>query len=719
MAFIGFAGLGLCDTSQAAPPAKSVPDLVVVDLGKPLNTIVPIQAMGMALDGAQKGDIDQYLTPYNVRRVFSVGLRRVTYRTRPELGIEAWHWSEEGTWSDPVNKQGYWTSSDNPKNEPDVTWGYNLPRRGDSVDNANNVGYSRIDDGDRKSFWKSNPYLDKHFTGAAESRPQYVVLSFRKETPIQAARILWGTPFASHYLVQYWKGDDLYWDGKDVANRPGHWTTFPHGDQTVSSEPSEAVLQLSDAPISARFLRILMLQSSETAPPGSTDIRDRLGYAIREVAFGIVRRDGVFVDAVRHGKTQSAQTLVQVSSTDPWHRAVDRDLDTEQASLAMVFKNGLNGGVPLMVPAGVFYDTPENAAAELRYIRREGFPVQQVELGEEPDGQFIDPEDYADLYLETARLLHGIDPTVSLGGPSMQGAMTGTWPDPELGRNWMGRFIDRLKARNGLDQLQFFSFEHYAFDDVCQALGGMLRDETDLMNKLMAVNDAAGIPRSIPWIISEYGFSPFSGRAMSEVPSALLSADIVGHFFSAGGSAAFMLGYTPSQPSNQDFPCAGYGDMMLFEADDDGKAHWVMPMYYAERMMISDWGDPSDQPHRLYAASSQMTDAKGRPMVTAYPLLDSAGRWAIMLINRDEALAHRVRIVFRAAHETDRTFGEDQSLTVVQYAPAEYSWLDRGARSHPVRDLPPRRYSIDGAGAVQLPAMSLTVVSGAGPLPSN
>ena len=57
------------------------------------------------------------------------------------------------------------------------------------------------------------------------------------------------------------------------------------------------------------------------------------------------------------------QTVVQVSSTDPWHRAVDRDPDVEQPSLDLVFASGLNAGKPLMAPVGVFYDTPENAAA--------------------------------------------------------------------------------------------------------------------------------------------------------------------------------------------------------------------------------------------------------------------------------------------------------------------------------------------------------------------
>jgi hypothetical protein len=682
---------------------------VVVDLSKPVNTIVPYEALGAALDGAGRGDTNQYLTPYNIAKLRSAGLRRVTYRTRPELGIEAWHWSEEGSWSDAAHQQGYWTSSDNPAREPRVTWGYSLPRRGDSVDQANDTGYSRIDDGDPASFWKSNPYLDRRYTGAAETRSQWIVVSFDAARLIDATRITWGTPFARHFLVQYWRG-------KDEFDLTGHWVTFPYGDQTISGNPGEAMLRLADTPLAVRFLRIFLLQSSETAPPNSTDIRDRLGYAVREVGFGLAGADGRFDDVMHHGASRDSQTLIQVSSTDPWHRAIDRDLDTEQPSVAMVFRSGLNGGMPMMVPVGVFYDTPENAAAEVRYVERRGFPVHQIELGEEADGQFVSPEDYADLYLETAKTLHAVDPSLSLGGPSMQEATTYSWPDPESGPSWIGRFVARLKARGGLDQLGFFSFEHYAFDDVCYPLGGMLRDETSLMDSLMAKTVAAGVPTSIPWIISEYGFSPFSGRAMSEIPSALLSADIVGHFLTLGGGTAFMLGYSPGSPANQDFPCAGYGDMMLYEADAQGRAHWVMPMYYAEQMMIQDWGDPADQPHRLYATSSRALDAKGRPLVAAYPLQGPNGGWTVMLINRDERRAHRVSILFRGAGAA-WGFPAGRPLKVVQYSAANYTWLDRGEASHPTKDLPPSRYMIDGGQPILIPSFSLTVVTSVGPRP--
>ena len=703
-------------SAAASPPAPPLVDPVVIDARAPVNSFVPVRALGAALDGAEQGDVARTLTPFNIERMRASGIRSVTYRTRAELGVEVWHWTGQGTWSD--GTQGYWTGDDNPAGPaPQVTWGYSLPRRGDTIDNANNLGYSRLDDGDPASFWKSDPYLDRRYTGLAENRPEWIVFSFTELTRFDAARILWADPYARHFQVQYWDGDDDFSEGKQTSDDPGQWRTFPHGDVTAAARPGDdTLLRLADQPIASHFVRMLLQQSSETGPPGSTDIRDRLGYAVREVSLGVVGPGGRLVDAVRHGKTKGDQTFVQVSSTDPWHRAIDRDPDTEQPGLDFVFASGLAGEAPMMAPVGVLFDTPENAAAELRYIRRRGWPVTQVELGEEPDGQYIRPEDYADLYLETARALRAVDPGVQLGGPSMEGPLTGTWPDDGEGLSWMGRFVAELKARGGLAQFQFFSFEDYVFEDVCRPPGGLLRQETRELAKAMGELAAEGVPTTIPWVISEYGFSPFAGRQMSELPSALLSADIIGNFLTLGGGAAYLFGYPPDTPANQKFPCAGYGNMMLYEADDDGRARWPMPTYYAERMMLQDWGAPAGQSHRLYAAHATLNDQSGLPYVTAYPLQAPDGRWSVMLVNRDQFRAHSAPIAFRtAAGETP--LGAGGQVSVVQYSPAQYAWLDKGEASRPAKDLPPARFRLAGGAPLLLPTMSLTVVSGSGPAP--
>ena len=163
--------------AAAAPAGKpAAPGRIVVDLsaGKPANTFRPDEAFGGGVDGMGRDDVDLVLTPHNIAAMREGGLRKLTYRLRTELGNEAWHWNEEGTWSDPARAQGYWTSSDDPAKPVLISHGYNLPRRGNTIDQANNLGYSRLDDGDPETFWKTNPYLDSRngpsSTWAARSR---------------------------------------------------------------------------------------------------------------------------------------------------------------------------------------------------------------------------------------------------------------------------------------------------------------------------------------------------------------------------------------------------------------------------------------------------------------------------------------------------------------------------------------------------------------------
>ena len=192
-----------------------------------------------------------------------------------------------------------------------------------------------------------------------------------------------------------------------------------------------------------------MTRGSETAPPGSGDVRDSLGYAIREIGLGVTDARGRFHDWIKHTPDGQRQTPIYASSTDPWHRASDRDPHVEQPGFDRVFRSGLTNGLPTLMPAGILYDTPENAAAELRFLRQRGYPITQMELGEEPDGQYMTPEDYGALYVQWADALHQVDPALKLGGPSFQTAVDGwlAWPDARGNNSWLNRFLRYLKMR--------------------------------------------------------------------------------------------------------------------------------------------------------------------------------------------------------------------------------------------------------------------------------
>ncbi len=491
--------------------------------GPPANSFRSQDAFGGALDGGEQGELMPTYTPHNIATMRAAGLPRVTYRLRTELGIEVWHWTDQGRWSDAAHQQGYWTGDPTPRPHRTLTWGYKLPRRGDTVDNANNSSFSRLDDGDETSFWKSNPYLDPRLSHAPKASPQWAVIDLGAEAAVDGLRVVWGTPFARRYAVQYWVGID---EGDDK----GRWITFETG-KVEDGRGGTVTLHLASKPVKARFLRLLLETPSGTAPVGSTDPRDGMGYAVAELYAGSFDAGGSLQDAIRHGVTRQTQSAMTVSSTDPWHRAVDKDIDLEQIAPEFMIKSGITNGLPLMMPVGTFYDTPENAAAELRYLKNAKVPFHQVELGEEPDGQLVDGADYGALYLAFYDRLHAEFPDLSFGGPSLQSGVTDTWLNDNPNHSWNGQFVAYLKSRGRLDALNFFSFERYPFDDICGSLPGKLMYQSQMMATLMRRVAAEGTPTTIPWIISEYGFSAFSGRAMVEMPSALLNADMIADFF--------------------------------------------------------------------------------------------------------------------------------------------------------------------------------------------
>ena len=426
------------------------------------NHFAPNQALGAGVDRIAQEAIDKDLVQPALDRALSSGWQSVSFRQNTELAVEAWHWNPQGTWSDASGK-GYFTGSANPTEFLRYSYGYALPHRGFTRnDGTDNSGFSRLTDGDASSYWKSNPYLTQRFTGESDSaHPQWIVVDLAQLQQVTSIQVQWADPYAVRYIVQYWTGDDPI----KAATR-GVWQTFPSGVVT-DGHGGAATLQLSATPLPVRFLRILMTESSNTCDShGSADPRNCVGYAIYELYVGTTTADGKFHDVVRHTADQE-QTTTYCSSVDPWHEPSDlRSTKQAQVGFDLFFTSGVTRGLPAMIPVALLYDTPDNAAAEMAYLQKRGYPVSYVEMGEEADGQYMLPEDYAALYVQWATALHRVNPALKLGGPSFQGVNRDieVWPDANGNVSWTARFVNYLKQHQRIGDLAFFSFEHYPYD---------------------------------------------------------------------------------------------------------------------------------------------------------------------------------------------------------------------------------------------------------------
>jgi len=663
--------------------------LLTVDLSQPRAQFVPAHAFGAAIDGHEKGEIDEMLSPANVKQMLSAGFKPISYRLRTELAGEAWHWNPNGSWSEP-NKTGYFTSS--VKRGPiAVSYGYHLPRRGNTHDQANDNGYSRLDDGDSKSFWKSNPYLDQHFTNLPNpSQPQWILVDLGKQSPVNAIRLSWENPFAVNYEVQFGAFENI---DEVVQAPPDQWHTFANG-HVENGKGGEVEILLSATAVNTRFVRVLLNESSHTSARNSRDVRDRLGYAVREVGVGTIDNEQRFQDEVSHAADKTLQTPIYVSSTDPWHRASDKDPLVEQPGFDRIFRSGLTNHLPMLTPVSLLYDTPESAAAELRYLKARGYRVERMELGEEADGQFASPEDCAALYIQFAQALHAVDARVQLGGPSFQDVAPGK-------DNWLQRFVNYLDAHGHLADFTFTSFEWYPFDDVCAPTAPQLQEATELLTDSLAPLRAADKRKNIPWLMTEYGYSAYGGRAQMDLEGALLNADAVAHFLSLGGEQTFLYGYEPNVVLD-DAKCS-HGNNMLFLASNNGGIAYRMPTYYGAILLTHEWTQPGNGVHELYRVTSE------DPLINAYAVLRPDKLWSIMLINKSSTTESEVKLNFDKAGAQF-----DGLVDVYQYSHKQY---ELNADYRPTRDLPPehRRQNLATAPSLTLPPYSLTIVRGAGP----
>ena len=108
-----------------------------------------------------------------------------------------------------------------------------------------------------------------------------MMVAFPHALPVDQVRIDWGTPYATRFQVQYWTGEDALFPAQAG---PVAWKDFPRGTHT--GRAGSQTVRVADQPVEAQFVRILMTADSDTAPAGSTDVRDRLGYAVRELSIG-------------------------------------------------------------------------------------------------------------------------------------------------------------------------------------------------------------------------------------------------------------------------------------------------------------------------------------------------------------------------------------------------------------------------------------------------
>lgn len=683
------------------------PDKIVVDAAPShaVSSFSPFRSLGAGIDRL-RGDItDKVMTPEFISKIQSAGWQTVSYRQNTELFAEAWHWNPNGKWSNEAAKEGYFVGDAAPTEMIRHSWAAPLPHRGFTM--GDGTGYSRLTDGDPNTYWKSNPYLTKAFTGE-EDHPQWVTLDLGSKMEINAIRIAWAAPYATRYRVQYWTGD---WN---PFNSPagGIWQTFPLG--TVNEGQGGTVtLRLASWMTPVRYLRVWMTASSGTCDThGAADRRNCLGFAINELYAGTLSEDGTFQDMLKHVPNRRQSETV-CSSVDPWHAETDlTHASGDQVGFDLFFTSGVTRGLPAMIPVALLYSTPEDAAAQISYIRKRGYPISYIEMGEEADGQHMQPEDYGALYIQFAEAIHKVDAALKLGGPSFEGVIEDVqvWPDAEGRVSWLGRFFDYLRSHGRIADFSFLSFEHYPYDACNTSWNDLYREPANIGHIIQTYKDD-GLPPHTPIFVTEVNLGAQTSEAFVDIMGALWWADYTGALFANGGTGNYFFHYIPGrlgQGCNN-----SWGSFGMFLVDRDFNITNYNASYFAAQLINQEWVQPVDQMHQVFRATSDARDPFGNLLVTAYVVERPDGQWSVMLVNKDKERAHAVVIRFAGAEgEADRYFkGPVDRIT---FGANEYQWRPNGAGGHADPDGPQVKSAVSGGNGMvySLPKASITVLRG-------
>jgi len=219
-----------------------------------------------------------------------------------------------------------------------------------------------------------------------------------------------------------------------------------------------------------------------------------------------------------------------------------------------------------------------------------------------------------------------------------------------------------------------------------------------------------GLPADIPLLDTET--NAHGGEASVEVFGALWLGDTFAGFLTAGGKATFYyhaLSYSPPHPACPN----SWGTYHMFMVDRNYQIRSRTSQFFAAQLLTQEWAQAVDAAHRLFRASSDIKDADGHVLVTAYAVLRPDEQWSLMLINKDFDNPHPVRITFQSGDANlARPFAGP--VTMITFGKAQYQWHPARKEGYADPDGPAVTSTVDGGAGTKysLPPASMTVLRG-------
>jgi hypothetical protein len=220
---------------------------------------------------------------------------------------------------------------------------------------------------------------------------------------------------------------------------------------------------------------------------------------------------------------------------------------------------------------------------------------------------------------------------------------------------------------------------------------------------------ADGVPTSIPWLMTEYGFSVFAGRHEVDIEGALFNADTVGTFLTLGGSKPYLYGYEPNYLQDE-LKCS-WGNLMILQLNPNSDQLNRLSGYYAAQLINKEWMQPTNETHDIFRVTIKPSRPTLASVVSVYAVRRPDKQWSLLAINKDPRRTARLNVQFDLSEAQQQvSFAGD--VDVIQFSREQYQWYNDGPNGYPIRSLQPMHFTKKAGASYDLPPYSLAVLRG-------
>jgi len=653
-----------------ASPAQ-VPASITLDAATTLTTFIPVNAFGINTAAWQTKAEHNAAQP----KVQAAGNFFCRW---PGGSADDVHWNGKGTY----NANHYWVPDDTlymPSFNAAIphlgtSYLYGLP--------------SRLLDGDTSTTWLSNP--DTDFPNA-----QWVYLDFAVNKAIDGVTIVWGTPYATQFTLQYWDStaSDQWAPYLDTAS---HWL-----DTTASAVVGTGGTQgVTFTAVSSRYLRLLLSAASGpvTADLGSVTVTGP-AYAIAEL-----RAYQGATQLTVNSPVATTQTKAVASSCDPASAfGYAPDLDFESF---MAFAKSFTPYVPPVLSVNLGTGTPQEAAAWVHYANLvKGYGIKYWQLGNEIEGDWewggpLNTRDYARRYIEYYEAMKAVDPSIILTGP-VNGSpySSSNLYDGKSSIQDFVYYLDAWGKASYVDALDYHWYPTFQPEPEASVLA-TTSQVPGIASSIAGWISGTAVNPQVPVFMSEYNIGPGGLPMLDQWVDGLWLADSLGLYTKSFGPRAFS-NFFGIIAGASDLTDATQGDLGYLQVEPGPYQDQERGTYWAYKMVATDWATSADTtPHPIISTTSS------QPLLGAYADYRPDHVLSLMVVNKDPANTYAVTLSLSGITPNSTADGWT-------FDPSNYAWDTSSVPYHANPDLPPSPMTLTGVSSsfpVTIKPYSLTVL---------